>query len=110
MATLYPILSPMLWPSIATGKRTHKHGIYGFAELDPVTGGIQSHHEPLAQDEGGSPSASFLLAPRLLVSQRFPLRGQSRRRPGELNCYSLAATDRHHYLLNYEKLEAPRFL
>ncbi|MEO6847196.1 MAG: alkaline phosphatase family protein [Chthoniobacterales bacterium] len=41
MATLYPILSPMLWTSIATGKRAHKHGIYGFAEPDPITGGIR---------------------------------------------------------------------
>ncbi len=32
MATLSPALSPMLWTSIATGKRPHKHGIYGFIE------------------------------------------------------------------------------
>jgi predicted AlkP superfamily phosphohydrolase/phosphomutase len=31
-ATLYPPLSPMLWTSIATGKRPGKHGIHGFAE------------------------------------------------------------------------------
>ena len=37
MRTLSPVLSPMLWTSIATGKRAHKHGIYGFAE--PVPGG-----------------------------------------------------------------------
>lgn len=30
--TMRPILSPMLWTSIATGKRPHKHGIYGFSE------------------------------------------------------------------------------
>jgi len=35
LATLYPILSPMLWTSIATGKRPMKHGIHGFAEPDP---------------------------------------------------------------------------
>jgi len=28
----------MLWTSIATGKRAHKHGIHGFAETDPRTG------------------------------------------------------------------------
>lgn len=37
LATLQPVLSPMLWTSIATGKRAHKHGIHGFAE--PVPGG-----------------------------------------------------------------------
>ena len=38
LATLQPILSPMLWTSIATGKRAYKHGIHGFAEPDPRTG------------------------------------------------------------------------
>ena len=32
IATIYPALSPMLWTSIATGKRPHKHGIHGFHE------------------------------------------------------------------------------
>ena len=32
IATLYPPLSPMLWTSIGTGKRPHKHGIHGFIE------------------------------------------------------------------------------
>jgi predicted AlkP superfamily phosphohydrolase/phosphomutase/tetratricopeptide (TPR) repeat protein len=41
LATLYPILSPMLWTSIATGKRPMKHGIHGFAEPDPHTGGVR---------------------------------------------------------------------
>ncbi len=41
IATLQPILSPMLWNSIATGKRPHKHGIHGFMEPDPHTGGIR---------------------------------------------------------------------
>lgn len=41
MATLYPVLSPMLWTSIATGKRAWKHGIHGFSEPDPSTGGIR---------------------------------------------------------------------
>jgi predicted AlkP superfamily phosphohydrolase/phosphomutase len=31
-STLYPALSPMLWTSIATGKRPGKHGIHGFSE------------------------------------------------------------------------------
>lgn len=34
LATLSPIYSPMLWTSIATGKRPYKHGIHGFAEPD----------------------------------------------------------------------------
>jgi len=35
--TLEPTLSPMLWNSIATGKRAAKHGIHGFTEVDPPT-------------------------------------------------------------------------
>src|SRR3954470_14955637 len=42
LATLRPILSPMLWNSIATGKRPDKHGILGFVEPDPSTGFIRS--------------------------------------------------------------------
>lgn len=41
LSTLYPVLSPMLWTSIATGKRAYKHGIYGFSEPDPDTGGVR---------------------------------------------------------------------
>jgi len=37
IATLHPPLSPMLWTSIATGKRPFKHGILGFSE--PTTDG-----------------------------------------------------------------------
>jgi len=32
LATLHPVLSPMLWASIATGKRPFKHGVLGFTE------------------------------------------------------------------------------
>ena len=35
LATLDPPFSPMLWTSIATGKRPDKHGILGFSEPDP---------------------------------------------------------------------------
>ena len=41
LSTLSPVLSPMLWTSIATGKRAHKHGIHGFSEPDPVSGGVR---------------------------------------------------------------------
>lgn len=41
LATLRPILSPMLWNSIATGKRPDKHGILGFMEPDPQTGKVR---------------------------------------------------------------------
>lgn len=41
LATLYPVLSPMLWTSIATGKRAHKHGIHGFSEPDPASGSVR---------------------------------------------------------------------
>ncbi len=38
LATLHPVLSPMLWNSIATGKHAYKHGIHGFIEPDPTHG------------------------------------------------------------------------
>ena len=41
IATLKPCLSPMLWTSIATGKRAYKHGIHGFTEPSPKTGDIR---------------------------------------------------------------------
>lgn len=41
LATLDPPLSPMLWTSIATGKKADKHGILGFIEPDNINGGIR---------------------------------------------------------------------
>ncbi|MGJ3241769.1 MAG: alkaline phosphatase family protein [Opitutales bacterium] len=41
LATIRPVLSPMLWTSIATGKRAWKHGIHGFSEPEPRSGGIR---------------------------------------------------------------------
>ncbi|MGE3243437.1 MAG: alkaline phosphatase family protein, partial [Pirellulales bacterium] len=41
IATLRPILSPMLWTSIATGKRPFKHGVHGFTEPSPDGSGIR---------------------------------------------------------------------
>ncbi|TWT47550.1 alkaline phosphatase family protein [Botrimarina hoheduenensis] len=41
LATLRPILSPMLWNSIATGKRAEQHGVHGFTEPDPEGAGIR---------------------------------------------------------------------
>jgi predicted AlkP superfamily phosphohydrolase/phosphomutase/tetratricopeptide (TPR) repeat protein len=41
IATLHPPLSPMLWTSIATGKRPFKHGILGFSEPTPDARGVQ---------------------------------------------------------------------
>jgi predicted AlkP superfamily phosphohydrolase/phosphomutase/tetratricopeptide (TPR) repeat protein len=41
VATLHPPLSPMLWTSIATGKRPFKHGIHGFAEPTPDGRGVR---------------------------------------------------------------------
>lgn len=41
IATLHPPLSPMLWTSIATGKRPYQHGIHGFTEPAPDGGGIR---------------------------------------------------------------------
>ncbi len=41
IATLYPVLSPMLWTSIATGKRAFKHGLHGFSEPLPDGSGVR---------------------------------------------------------------------
>jgi predicted AlkP superfamily phosphohydrolase/phosphomutase/tetratricopeptide (TPR) repeat protein len=41
IATLHPPLSPMLWTSIATGKRPFKHGIHGFSEPTPDGRGVR---------------------------------------------------------------------
>ncbi|HXU77500.1 MAG TPA: alkaline phosphatase family protein [Methylomirabilota bacterium] len=41
LATIYPVLSPMLWTSIATGKRAYKHGVHGFSEPLPDGSGVR---------------------------------------------------------------------
>jgi len=41
IATLQPVLSPILWNSIATGQRGDKHGILGFTEVDESTGAVR---------------------------------------------------------------------
>ena len=41
IATLQPILSPILWTSIATGKRGDKHGVLSFVEPLPDGTGIR---------------------------------------------------------------------
>ena len=51
LATLRPILSPMLWNSIATGKRANKHGIHGFMEPDTQNGGNSAGLQHLAQSQ-----------------------------------------------------------
>jgi len=46
IATLDPVLSPMLWTTIATGKRADKHGILGFVEPDPASGRLRPVSSP----------------------------------------------------------------
>jgi tetratricopeptide (TPR) repeat protein len=41
VASLTPMLSPILWTSIATGKYADKHQILGFAEPDGATGKVR---------------------------------------------------------------------
>ena len=41
MATMVPPLSPLLWTSVVTGVKPDRHGILGFVEPDPVTGGVR---------------------------------------------------------------------
>jgi tetratricopeptide (TPR) repeat protein len=42
LATTRPILSPILWNTIATGKRAEAHGVLGFTEPDPDGPGIRT--------------------------------------------------------------------
>ncbi len=41
LASLSPMLSPVLWASIATGKRVHAHGVRGFVEPMPDRSGVR---------------------------------------------------------------------
>jgi predicted AlkP superfamily phosphohydrolase/phosphomutase len=41
IASLTPMMSPMLWTSIVTGVTAERHGVLGFIEPDPVTGGVR---------------------------------------------------------------------
>ncbi|WP_428387679.1 alkaline phosphatase family protein [Mucisphaera sp.] len=41
ISTLRPVLSPMLWNSVATGKHADRHGIFGFVEPRPDGTGIR---------------------------------------------------------------------
>ena len=41
IATLHPVISPILWNSIATGKRADKHDILGFVEPSPDGQGVR---------------------------------------------------------------------
>jgi predicted AlkP superfamily phosphohydrolase/phosphomutase/tetratricopeptide (TPR) repeat protein len=41
ISTLHPVYSPMLWTSIATGKRPYQHGVLGFSEPLPDGTGVR---------------------------------------------------------------------
>jgi tetratricopeptide (TPR) repeat protein len=41
LATIRPILSPILWNTIATGKRAQQHGVYGFTEPNSDGTGVR---------------------------------------------------------------------
>ena len=41
LATLQPMLSPMIWTAIATGKMPDRHGILGFLEVDGHSGEVR---------------------------------------------------------------------
>lgn len=41
LATTQPMLSPILWNTIATGQRADRHGVLGFTEPDPSGVGIR---------------------------------------------------------------------
>jgi tetratricopeptide (TPR) repeat protein len=41
IAALQPMLSPVLWTAIATGKWPYQHGVHGLSEPNPEAGGIR---------------------------------------------------------------------
>ncbi len=41
ISTIHPVYSPMVWSSIATGKRPYKHGVLGFMETLPDGSGVR---------------------------------------------------------------------
>jgi predicted AlkP superfamily phosphohydrolase/phosphomutase/tetratricopeptide (TPR) repeat protein len=41
LASLMPMVSPMLWTTIATGKTADAHGVHGFVEADPEGKGVR---------------------------------------------------------------------
>src|SRR4051794_30767427 len=41
VSSLAPMLSPILWTSIATGKRAYDHGVHGFVEPLPDRSGVR---------------------------------------------------------------------
>ena len=41
LQSLAPMLSPILWTSIATGKRAYAHGVHGFIEPTPDRAGVR---------------------------------------------------------------------
>ena len=42
LASAQPMICPMLWTSVVTGKRAHRHGIHGFVEPRAGGGGIRT--------------------------------------------------------------------
>lgn len=49
LASIRPVLSPIVWTSIATGKRPHKHGVLGFVHADPFSGAVRAAGRDLWQ-------------------------------------------------------------
>jgi predicted AlkP superfamily phosphohydrolase/phosphomutase/tetratricopeptide (TPR) repeat protein len=41
ISSIMPMLSPVTWTSVATGKRPYTHGIHGLFEPDPTAGGVR---------------------------------------------------------------------
>lgn len=41
LTSLQPMLSPLLWTSVATGKYADAHGVLGFVEPDAASGGVR---------------------------------------------------------------------
>lgn len=64
LASIQPMLSPMLWTSIATGKRPHRHGIFGFVEPAPDASDVR----PVSSASRRCPAVWNMLARRGLRS------------------------------------------
>ncbi len=105
LLTLQPVLSPILWTSIGTGKRAYHHGITGFVEPTPdgmalqparsttrrckalwnilsqtgkrchMVGWFASH--PAEPIRGAAVSNQFAVAPPEAAPERWPVQAQS---------------------------------
>jgi predicted AlkP superfamily phosphohydrolase/phosphomutase len=66
LASQQPLLPPLQWTSIATGKRPFKHGVHGYTEPDPHSGWIR----PVGSASRHCQAIWNMLAPHFLLAHQ----------------------------------------